>query len=51
VIESKYIVNGIFTKRFSSISLLSHKGINTLAYVLCCLPAAFSQLVKERAIQ
>ncbi len=25
-------------------------GINTLAYVLCCLPAAFSQLVKERAI-
>lgn len=25
-------------------------GINTLAYVLCCLPAALSQLAKERAV-
>lgn len=28
----------------------TNPGINTLAYVLCCLPAALSQLAKERAI-
>jgi hypothetical protein len=28
----------------------THPGINTLAYVLCCLPAAVSQLAKEQAI-